>query len=311
MAKKRKGDPISGWINLDKPYGMTSTQAIGKVRRALNAQKIGHAGTLDPLATGVLPIALGEATKTINFAQEDIKTYRFTITWGEQRDTDDMEGKVINTSDDRPTKEQITTLLQKYTGNIEQTPPIYSAIKINGKRAYDLARDGKNPEMKPREVYIENIKLLDTQTNEADFEMTCGKGTYVRSIARDMGNDLECKGYISSLRRTKVGAFTSKDAISLDILTELDYVSARSEYLLPLQIVLDDIPALNLTQKEAANIRNGQALELISKPGFERLTNIGLGKKTSISALATHDNAPVALIENLRATIKPVRVFNM
>ncbi len=311
MARRKKGDPISGWINLDKPYGMTSTQAIGKVRRALNAQKIGHAGTLDPLATGVLPIALGEATKTINFAQEDKKTYHFTITWGEQRDTDDMEGEIIVTSNLRPTKDQITALLPKYTGEIQQTPPIYSAIKIDGKRAYDLARDGKTPEIKPRTVYIETIKLLDTRTNEADFEMICGKGTYVRSIARDMGNDLSCKGYISTLRRVKVGEFTSEKAISLDILTELDYISARSDYLLPLQIVLDDIPALNLTQKETANIRNGQVLELISRPDFERLTNIGLGEKTSILALATHDNAPVALIENIRAKIKPVRVFNI
>ena len=153
MARRKKGDPISGWINLDKPYGMTSTQAIGKVRRALNARKIGHAGTLDPLASGVLPIALGEATKTIAFAQDDIKTYRFTVTWGEQRDTDDMEGKIIASSDLRPSIEDITALLPKYTGNIEQIPPIYSAIKVDGARAYDLARDGKIPELKSRIVY--------------------------------------------------------------------------------------------------------------------------------------------------------------
>ncbi len=311
MARRKKGDPISGWINLDKPYGMTSTQAIGKVRRALNARKIGHAGTLDPLASGVLPIALGEATKTISFVQDDIKTYRFTITWGEQRDTDDMEGRVIASSDTRPSQDDIAALLPKYSGEIEQIPPIYSAIKVDGARAYDLARDGKIPELKSRIVYIEKLELLETREDEADFEMICGKGTYVRSIARDMGHDLGCKGYISALRREKVGVFLAKDAISLDILESLDYVRARSEYLLPLQTVLNDISALDLTEEETAKIRNGQVLEFVSKPDFQRLTDIGLGKQASILALATHEDAPVALIEQERAKVKPVRVFNI
>ena len=311
MARRKKGDPISGWINLDKPYGMTSTQAIGKVRRALNARKIGHAGTLDPLASGVLPIALGEATKTISFVQDDIKTYRFTITWGQQRDTDDMEGRVIASSDTRPSIEQITALLPKYSGKIEQTPPIYSAIKVNGERAYDLARDGQTPKLKSRLVYIESLELLDARKDQADFEMICRKGTYVRSIARDMGNDLGCNGYISALRREKVGVFLAEDAISLDILNDMDYFSARSEYLLPLQIVLDDILALDLTEEETAKTRNGQMLEFVSRPDFERLTKAGLGKKESILALATHENAPIALIEQQRAQIKPVRVFNI
>lgn len=311
MARKKRGDHISGWINLDKPYGMTSTQAIGKVRRILNAQKIGHAGTLDPLATGVLPIAVGEATKTISFAQDDIKTYHFTIQWGEQRDTDDMEGKVIATSDHRPTAENITALLGQYTGEIQQTPPNFSAIKINGERAYDIARDGDIPDLKPRTVYIEELELLEARKDEADFTMTCGKGTYVRSLARDIGNDLGTKGFISALRREKVGNFTAKDAISLDILSDMDYLSARSEYLLPLQIVLDDIPALDLKEEETARIRNGQALNFISRPDFERLTKVGLGSKESTIALATHDGAPVALIEQTRADVKPVRVFNL
>lgn len=311
MARRKKGDHISGWINLDKPYGMTSTQAIGKVRRILNAQKIGHAGTLDPLATGVLPIAVGEATKTISFAQDDIKTYHFTIQWGEQRDTDDMEGKVIATSDHRPTAEDITALLAQYTGEIQQIPPNFSAIKINGERAYDIARDGEIPELKPRTVYIEELELLEARADDADFTMTCGKGTYVRSLARDIGNDLGTKGFISALRREKVGNFTAKDAISLDKLSDMDYVSARSECLLPLQIVLDDIPALDLKEEETTRIRNGQALSFVSRPDFERLTKIGLGSKESTIALATHDDAPVALIEQTRADVKPVRVFNM
>ena len=311
MPRKRKGDQISGWVNLDKPLGMTSTQAIGKVRRILNAQKVGHAGTLDPLATGVLPIALGEATKTINFVQDTTKTYRFTVTWGEQRDTDDREGAVIATSDHRPTREDITALLPRYTGEIEQTPPIYSAIKIDGERAYDIARDGGMPDVKPRTIIIDKLTLLDTRENEADFEMVCGKGTYVRSLARDMGNDLETKGYINALRREKVGPFTAEDAISLDIMGDMDYLSARNESLLPLQTVLDDIPALVLKEDETAKIRSGQVLNFVARPDFERLTKIGLGTKESTLALALHDNAPVALVEQERAQVKPVRVFNV
>jgi len=308
---RKKGDAISGWINLDKPYGMTSTQAIGKVRRALNAQKIGHAGTLDPLATGVLPIALGEATKTISFAQDDLKTYSFTITWGEQRRTDDLEGDVIATSDHRPTSDDITNILSAYIGEIEQTPPIFSAIKVNGERAYDIARDGDTPELQSRIVYIESLKLTKTSDNEADFLMTCGKGTYVRSIARDMGKALGTEGYISKLRRERVGGFTANDAISLDNLKKMDYISARTEALLPLNTVLDDIPALQLKEDETARLRNGQVLSFVSRPDFERLTAVGLGKKEAQTALALFNDAPVALIEQERADIKSIRVFNL
>ena len=204
MARKRKGDKIDGWINLDKPIGLTSTQAMAKVRWLLKAQKAGHAGTLDPLATGILPIALGEATKTISFIQDGLKTYSFTVRWGEQRDTDDMEGKVIATSDNRPSEDQIRALLPKYTGDILQTPPKFSAIKIDGERAYDLARDGEEVELQPREVYIGSLGLLETRPDEADFLMTCGKGTYVRSLARDMGRDLGCLGFITALKREKI-----------------------------------------------------------------------------------------------------------
>ena len=309
--KNKKGDPISGWINLDKPYGITSTQAIGKIRRILNAQKVGHAGTLDPLATGVLPIALGEATKTIPFVQNDKKTYRFTVTWGEQRDTDDLEGEIIASSDKRPAKEDIIALLPRFTGEIEQIPPRFSAIKIDGKRAYDLARKGEKPELNPRTVTIHKLELLDTHKNKAEFEMTCGKGTYVRSIARDMGEILECFGYISDLRRVAVGCFTAKNAILLDNLEKMDYVAARSVALLPVQTVLDDIPALALNGQETAKIRSGQSLEFISRPDFERLSSIGLGSKETQMALALFENEPVALIEQTKTKIKPVRVFNI
>ncbi len=312
MARRRKkGDPISGWINLDKPYGMTSTQAIGKIRRIMNGQKIGHAGTLDPLATGVLPIALGEATKTIQYIQDDLKTYRFTIAWGEQRNTDDQEGEVIATSDYRPTQKEIEGAIPHFTGDVEQIPPNFSAIKINGERAYDIARDGEEPELKPRTVYIKTLKLLSSALEYAEFEMICGKGTYVRSIARDMGNMLGTKGYISALRRTQVGSFTDDNAILLDKIEDMDYVAARSEYLLPLQGVLDDIPALPLKADEVARIRNGQALHFVSKPDFERLQKIGLGQKETFLAFAMFEDAPVAIVEQNRAEIKPIRVFNI
>ncbi|MCK5374838.1 MAG: tRNA pseudouridine(55) synthase TruB [Alphaproteobacteria bacterium] len=312
MGKRRnkKGDPISGWVNLDKPYGMTSTQAIGKIRRLLNAQKIGHAGTLDPLATGILPIALGEATKTISFVQDDLKTYQFTVAWGEQRSTDDLEGEIIASSEHRPSKEDILTLLPRFTGKVEQIPPSFSAIKIDGKRAYDLARSGKEIELKSRIVNIEKLELIEARENEADFEMLCGKGTYVRSLARDMGESLNCYGYVSKLCRTQVGCFSQENAILLDILEKMDYVSARSEALLPVKTVLDDIPALAVNEEETAKIRSGQSLEFISRPNFERLTALGLGTKETQLAVVLFQGELVAIIEQCRVQIKPIRVFN-
>ncbi|MFP4097694.1 MAG: tRNA pseudouridine(55) synthase TruB [Alphaproteobacteria bacterium] len=309
--RNKKGDPVNGWVNLDKPAGMTSTQAIGKIRRLLNAQKIGHAGTLDPLATGVLPIALGEATKTVPYAQDSVKTYHFTVKWGEQRTTDDMEGDILTTSTKRPQTQDILNLLPSYTGQIEQTPPQFSAIKIDGKRAYDLARTGAQTDIKSRPVTIYALKLLETRPDEADFEMECGKGTYVRSLARDLGIALGCYGYISALRRTQVGSFTYDNAILLDNLEKLDYVAARSVALLPVQTVLDDIPALAISQEETARLRNGQALEFISRPDFQRLNAVGLGTKETQQALVLYQEKPVALVEQTLAQIKPVRVFNL
>ncbi|GJL84660.1 MAG: tRNA pseudouridine synthase B [Micavibrio sp.] len=307
MGRRRKGDKVDGWINLDKPPGMTSTQAVGKVRRIMNAQKVGHAGTLDPLATGILPIALGEATKTVPFAQDRIKTYVFTVQWGEQRDTDDGEGDVIETSGTRPTKEQIESILEKYTGNIEQTPPKFSAIKIDGKRAYDLARAGEDVELKSRIVYIESLQLTDVRDDEADFEVICGKGTYIRSLARDMALDLGTCGYIKALRRTKVGPFDEKNAISLDKLEELDDIAGA---LLPLETALDDIPALAIKEAEMAKLKNGQALSFIAKPDFKRLEETGL-QESNQTALALYKGKPIALVEIRGPEVKPVKVLNL
>ena len=313
MGRNRKGDKIDGWINLDKPMGLTSTQAMAKVRWLLKAQKAGHAGTLDPLATGILPIALGEATKTISFIQDGLKTYSFTVRWGEQRDTDDMEGKVIATSDNRPSEDQIRALLPKYTGDILQTPPKFSAIKIDGERAYDLARDGEEVELQPREVYIGSLGLLETRPDEADFLMTCGKGTYVRSLARDMGRDLGCLGFITALKREKVGPFTLETAISLDKLEQLSQGAPLNEaVLLPLETALDDIPALAVRDDEAARLRNGQVLSFISRPDYERLARAGLGGNGfPLTALVTCNNKPVALAEAEGVELRPVRILNV
>ncbi len=312
MARKRKGDNISGWVNLDKPENITSTQAIGKLRRILNAQKIGHAGTLDPLATGVLPIALGEATKTIQFMQDAQKTYSFSLIWGEQRDTDDLEGQVVEKSDVRPAKQDIIDVIPEFTGYIEQTPPAFSAIKINGQRAYDLARKGKPAEIKSRTVHIKRLELIKAEQDKALFSVDCGKGTYIRSLARDIAIKLGTRAYIKTLRRERVGSFHIKDAISLDNLEQMDYLSARNEALLPLQSVLDDIPALVLKQDEAVKLKNGQALAFVSRGDFLRLTQSGLGEKGSVRhALAVFESTPVAIIEASGARIKPVRVFNI
>jgi len=213
---KKKGRPVSGWIVLDKPVGMGSTEAVSKVKWLFQAEKAGHAGTLDPLASGMLPIALGEATKTVPYVQDGAKVYRFTVAWGEERSTDDLEGPVTRTSDLRPTEAAIRDLLPKYTGVIMQTPPQFSAIKISGERAYDLARSGETVEIPEREVEIGRFDLIEMRADGSTvFEIECGKGTYVRSLARDMGRDLGCFGHIAELRRVEVDPFTAEDFVTV------------------------------------------------------------------------------------------------
>jgi len=217
MARRKKGNPVHGWINLHKPVGITSSKAVAIVKRAYGAQKAGHAGTLDPLADGILPIALGEATKTVPFIQDAFKVYEFVVTWGEQRTTDDAEGEVVQTSDIRPTRAQIEAALPAFIGEVQQIPPIYSAIKIDGQRAYDLARFGANPElieMPERTVIIESLDLIEADEHSARLVCTCGKGTYIRSIARDLALACGTFGYVGRLTRLQVGGFSVDDAIS-------------------------------------------------------------------------------------------------
>ena len=304
MARKRKGDPVNGWVVLDKPSGITSAQAVARVKRAFNAQKAGHAGTLDPLASGVLPIALGEATKVSAFATDGVKVYRFTVRWGASTATDDSEGAVTETREARPGKDDIEALLPKYTGVISQTPPQFSAIKIDGERAYDLARQGETVALEARNVEIERLELVAICDEDlAEFEAQCSKGTYVRSLARDFGRDLGCLGHICALRRTRVGPFGEADMISLDKLEGLSHIAAGSEpmkeFLRPVETVLDDIPALAISRAEAARMRQGQPVIL-------------RGRDAPIlcgTVFVSSHGSPVALAEARQGALHPKRVF--
>jgi tRNA pseudouridine55 synthase len=312
MGRRKKGEIINGWVNLDKPFDMTSTDALAKVRRLFNAQKAGHAGTLDPLATGVLPIALGEATKTIPWCQDALKAYKFSVIWGEARDTDDAEGAVIATSPVRPDAAAVKAALPAFTGDISQMPPRYSAIKIGGERAYDLARAGEEVELTPRPVYIQSLDLLETTPEKATLRAICGKGTYMRSLARDLAEKLGTVGHIADLRREAVGVLTAQTAISLEQLTELSNSARLDEALLPVETVLDDIPALAVNEREAALLKNGQKLLFVSRPDLDRLSAAGVDfEDDQATALALYRSKPVALVAVNGAELQPLRVLNL
>lgn len=298
MARRRKGLTLNGWIIVDKPLGLTSTQVIGKVRRATQAAKLGHGGTLDPLATGILPIALGEATKTIAWCQDATKTYRFTVRWGESTTTDDAEGAVAQTSNVRPDNGQILAILPQFLGEIDQIPPIFSALKVDGERAYDLARKGETPELCSRRVRIDALNFLDLPDRDyAVFEVDCGKGTYVRSLARDLARALGTVGHVVALRRTRVGAFDEASAISVENLQDLGHGPPPSGILLPVETALDDIPALALTQASATRLRQGQPVDVPEdRSGILR---------------ARFDDRLVALVEADLGQARPLRVFNL
>ena len=308
MGRKRRGKAIHGWIIIDKPGGLSSNAVVGRVRRLTGAAKVGHAGTLDPMATGVLPMALGEATKIVSYLMDGAKAYRFTVRWGEQRDTDDAEGEVVATSDARPAKEQILAVLGNFIGDIEQVPPVFSAIKIEGKRAYALARADQAPEMKPRTIHIEDLKLLSVvDADHAEFEAISGKGAYMRSLARDLGTALGTVGHIAQLRRIAVGPFDEKQAISLDKLESLRHSAPLSEHLLPVETVLDDIPALALTETEARKLSQGQAVPVLPVASRSPLKNIGQGDVVRVMA----EGRLVALAKINGGEIRPFRVMNL
>jgi tRNA pseudouridine55 synthase len=308
MARKRKGDPVHGWLVIDKPLNMSSAKAVYYAKNYLNAAKVGHGGTLDPMASGVLPLAFGEATKTLSYAVNKTKKYKFTIRWGEARDTDDLEGNIIGTSDKRPGVSAIQNILKRFIGEVNQVPPAYSAVKISGQRAYKLARAGNDVILKPRPVFIEDLTLMNIlSTEEACFQLCCGKGVYVRSLARDLARALGTVGCVSNLRRTQVGNFLEKDAISLDQLKILGHKEAVASKLLPVETVLDDIPALVLTEEEAKIVKNGIAIPLIQLAKSKQALKIGVA--TPVYTICQGKIISLAKIESGRVT--PYRVLNL
>ena len=307
MARRKKGEAISGWVCLDKPYDFGSTQAVGKVRWLFKAQKAGHAGTLDPLATGVLPIALGEATKTVPFMMDADKAYRFTLEWGRSTTTLDREGATTATSDVRPTREQVEAALPAFVGEIQQIPPDYSAVKVDGERAYDLARAGTAMELKPRAVTIHSARVSDVpDVDHIELEIECGKGTYVRAIVRDLAEALGACAHVSQLRRTRVGPFGEDRAITLENLENLSHKAALPEVLLPVETALDDIPALAVTAEDAFRLAQGRPIVLVPRQ-VETLKARLTGGSRLVSAM--DGTRLVALAEMRAGRLNPVRVF--
>jgi tRNA pseudouridine55 synthase len=316
LSRRRKGSPVSGWINLDKSEGVTSTQSVSKVRWLLDAQKAGHAGTLDPLATGVLPIALGEATKTVPFLVDGDKAYRFAIEWGRSTTTCDAEGETTESSDVRPAPDQVAAVLPEFVGEILQVPPAYSAIKVDGERAYDLARKGVELDLAARPVAIHAARVVNApDADHVELEIECGKGTYVRALARDLAARLGATGHVSRLRRTRVGPFSESAAISVENLKQFCDRGAGLEALLPVETALDDIPALAMTQEDAFRLSQGRAVVLLPRQVETlqaRLKSRTLGDKdASRTVLATDQGRALALCEMRAGRLQPVRLFHL
>jgi tRNA pseudouridine55 synthase len=306
MARRKRGEKVDGWLILDKPLGITSTQAVAAVRRLFDAQKAGHGGTLDPLATGILPIALGEATKTVPYVMDGTKSYRFTLKFGEARTTDDAEGEVTQTSAVRPEDAAIRAALPQFIGLVDQVPPAFSAIKIDGERAYDLAREGEVVELASRKVRIDDLQLVERPgADEAVFLAQCGKGTYMRSLARDIAQHLGSVGHVSALRRLSVGPFDESRAISLETLQTMGHSPAAFEHLLPVETALDDIPALALTTTEASRLRSGQAVGLLHRQDRDRIRDFVPG----CMVCAMSAGKLVALTRFDSGELVPVRVM--
>jgi tRNA pseudouridine55 synthase len=301
VTRRKKGNPVHGWVVLDKPIGMTSTQAVGAVRRLFEAQKAGHAGTLDPLATGILPIALGEATKTVPFAVDGEKAYRFTVRFGVETDTDDAEGQVVRTSDVLPTLEAIENVLPDFTGEISQVPPAFSAIKVDGERAYDLARAGEDVVLEPRWIVVEDLRLIDMpDAATAVLEAECGKGTYVRALARDIGRALGSAGHVIALRRTRVGPFDEQMSVQLADLHDAAEGGDIGRLLQPVEAALDDLPGLSVGPADAASLSRGQAV-LVRGRDAPVLNG---------AAYAHFKGRILALGELEKGAFRPTRVFN-
>jgi tRNA pseudouridine55 synthase len=306
--RRKKGRPVSGWIVLDKPYDFGSTEAVSKLKWLYQAQKAGHAGTLDPLATGVLPIAFGEATKTVSYVMDGAKTYRFTAKWGEATTTDDREGEVIARSERRPTRAAIEAALPRYTGAIEQVPPQFSAVKIGGARAYDLARGGETVALEARTIDIHDLRLVDIpDTDHAVFEATTGKGAYVRALVRDLARALQTEGHVSALRRTAVGPFRAEDGVTIEALERLETPEARDAVLLPVDAALASLPQAAIGGPEAEKLKRGQPA-VISAATAKGVRGGEAGLIPAV--LASLHGEAVAICELDGLKLKPLRVFN-
>lgn len=305
LPRPKKRD-IHGWLIFDKPVGMTSTHAVAVVKRVFRAKKAGHAGTLDPLASGCLPIALGEATKTVPYVMDGKKAYRFTVTWGVETTTDDTEGTAQQTSDKRPTRAEVEAFLPRFTGAVMQVPPKFSAIKIDGERAYDLARDGEEVTLEAREVLIDSLEIVAHENGTTTLEAACGKGTYVRAIARDLGRALGCFGHVTALRRTRVGPFQESDFITHDDLTAPFEDAAEQEahvadLLAPVDRGLQEIPDVQVSRHEASRLKRGQGVILRGRDAPNMLGQV-----------AVHcDHELIAIAEMDKGELKPHRVFNL
>jgi len=299
MARRKKGRAISGWLIVDKPLGITSSAVVNKAKWAFDAQKAGHAGTLDPEATGVLAIAFGEATKTVPYVTDSMKAYRFTVRLGQATNTDDGEGEVVHESDNRPTADEIRAALPAFTGDITQVPPQYSAVKVDGERAYKRARDGEEMELAARPLLVESLELIEMpDADHAVLEMTCGKGGYVRSIARDLGQALGCFGHVVQLRRVWTGPFEVSDGISFETLDEMVKDPKLDDFLLPLEAGLHDLHELTCTPEGAAKLRNGN-------PGMGIASDVEYGEE----CWASLDGIPVAIGVYKSGELHPKRVF--
>ncbi len=300
MGRVKKGRVVSGWLVVDKPAGVTSTTVVNKVKWAFSAQKAGHAGTLDPAATGVLAVALGEATKTVPYVTDALKCYRFRVTLGAATTTDDAEGTVIDRSDLRPTDAEIAAALPAFRGDIQQVPPQFSAVKVDGERAYDLAREGEAMDLAARPLWVDRLEVLGRpDADHVDLEMVCGKGGYVRSIARDLGRALGCLGHVAWLRREWSGPFTAAEGISLAEIDALAKTEALDGWLKPLELGLADLPELQATPEGAARLRNGN-------PGMVLAATVGYGDE----AWASYQGRAVAVGRYMAGELHPSRVFN-
>jgi tRNA pseudouridine55 synthase len=309
MGRRKRGEIVNGWVCLDKPYEMGSTEAVTRIRRLFDAQKAGHAGTLDPLASGILPIALGEATKTVPFMMEAQKVYRFTIQWGISTDSVDREGQIIARSDVRPTVEAVKAALPAFVGEIDQVPPAFSAIKVDGQRAYDLAREGIEVELKARRVMIHEAAVTAApDADHLEITMRTGKGVYVRSLARDLAAVLGAEGHVSALRRERVGPFSVENAVTLDSLEEMVHSGAASEGLLPVATALDDIPELAVTDQDAFSLRQGRPIVLLPRQ-VETLKGQLHGDTRTVSVFL--GQTLVALGQLRAGRLEPDRVFNL